>query len=379
MTDRTPQTGAHYVTLEAGDPAPQFSQRALRGEFNLANLGGAPIVLAFFMSSSGGVGKAVLEIVAGKRNIFETGPRFLAVTVDRADEARLKEASGLEVILDFDGKVCRRYGAIPANPPPGASQIQFHARLVILDRRQRVIANLLLKPDGSDAARITAEIEKLPALAAAEPALSPPILIVPRVFPAEFCRQMIERFEAGPHSETGIVSQSGETTSIVINRDFKRRRDYGIEDAATIEIIKAMLKRRLLPEIAKAFQFHATHVERHIICRYTAEEGGHFRAHRDNTSRGAAYRRFAATINLNEDFEGGTLSFPEFGPQSFKAPLGGAIVFSCSLLHEVAPMTAGSRYAYLPFFFDDAAARILEDGRASWAEGAPALSENTRL
>ena len=70
-----------------------------------------------------------------------------------------------------------------------------------------------------------------------------------------------------------------------------------------------MLRRRLVPEIAKAFQFQASHVERHIISRYTAEEEGHFRAHRDNNAVGTAYRRFAATINLNEDFEGGTLIF----------------------------------------------------------------------
>jgi hypothetical protein len=54
-------TGPAYVTLEAGDTAPHFSQTSLSGDFNLSNLGGGLTVLAIFMSSAGGVGQAVLE------------------------------------------------------------------------------------------------------------------------------------------------------------------------------------------------------------------------------------------------------------------------------------------------------------------------------
>lgn len=374
--------GAAYVTLEPGDPAPHFAQTALSGAFNLSNLGGGLTVIAIFMSSAGGVGKAVLEIARQHSMIFEKTARFLAVTVDRDDAMRLKDARmdfRIEVILDFDGKVARRYGAIPAEAPPPGTPIQFRPRFIVLDRRLRVISMLELRPDGGDANRIIPQIEALPGLA--EPDLVPPVLIAPRIFPADFCRDLIARFESGPHVETGIVSQTGERTSVTLNRDFKRRRDYRIQDPDVIQQLKAMLRRRLVPEIAKAFQFQASHVERHIISRYTAEERGHFRAHRDNNTLGTAYRRFAATINLNDAFEGGTLSFPEFGQQSFKAPAGGAVVFSCSLLHEVSVMTQGTRYAYLPFFFDEAAAKILEDNRASWTDGdlAPPAGDITRL
>jgi predicted 2-oxoglutarate/Fe(II)-dependent dioxygenase YbiX len=65
------------------------------------------------------------------------------------------------------------------------------------------------------------------------------------------------------------------------------------------------------------------------------------------------------TINLNREFEGGDLRFPEFGPRLYRAPLGGAIVFSCSLLHQVTQVTAGTRYATLPFLHDEAADRVL--------------------
>ena len=68
------------------------------------------------------------------------------------------------------------------------------------------------------------------------------------------------------------------------------------------------------------------------------------------------------TINLNaEDFSGGGLRFPEFGPTEYRAPTGGAVVFSCSLLHQAMPVTAGRRYAFLPFLYDEAAAKIREE------------------
>ena len=116
---------------------------------------------------------------------------------------------------------------------------------------------------------------------------------------------------------------------------------------------------RLVPEIHKAFQFRATRIERYLVACYDSTTGGHFRAHRDNTTRGTAHRRFAVSLNLNTgDYEGGLLTFPEFGRQRYAAPAGGAVVFSCSLLHEATPVTAGLRYAFLPFLYDDEAARI---------------------
>ena len=129
------------------------------------------------------------------------------------------------------------------------------------------------------------------------------------------------------------------------------------------------MRRHLLPEIAKAFQFQATRIERYIVACYDSKEGGFFRAHRDNTTRGTAHRRFAVSINLNDDFEGGEISFPEYGPRSFKPAPGAAVVFSCSLLHAVSTVTRGRRYAFLPFLYDDAAARIREANNAFLDEG----------
>ncbi|MGQ0675615.1 MAG: hypothetical protein ACT4N4_05950, partial [Rhodospirillales bacterium] len=61
--------------------------------------------------------------------------------------------------------------------------------------------------------------------------------------------------------------------------------------------------------------------------------------------------------------------FPEYGTRSYKPPVGGAVVFSCSLLHAVTRMTRGRRYAFLPFLYDDAAAKIREANNPHLGEG----------
>ncbi len=40
------------------------------------------------------------------------------------------------------------------------------------------------------------------------------------------------------------------------------------------------------------------------------------------------------------------------------------MVFSCSLLHSVSRVTRGRRYAFLPFLYDDAAAKIRAENNA---------------
>ena len=86
-----------------------------------------------------------------------------------------------------------------------------------------------------------------------------------------------------------------------------------------------------------------------------------FGQHRDDTGNLVAHRRFAVSVPLNDEFDGGGITFPEFGPRSFQAAAGSAIVFSCSLLHKVDPVTRGTRYVFLTFLFDEEAERLRAD------------------
>lgn len=105
---------------------------------------------------------------------------------------------------------------------------------------------------------------------------------------------------------------------------------------------------------------------------YNGSVAGFFAPHRDNTTKGTAHRRFACTINLNaDDYEGGYLRFPEFGSHTYRAPTGGAIVFSCSLLHEATPVTRNTRYAFLPFLYDEAAAKLRQANLKFFAGNKP--------
>jgi predicted 2-oxoglutarate/Fe(II)-dependent dioxygenase YbiX len=150
---------------------------------------------------------------------------------------------------------------------------------------------------------------------------------------------------------------NGKTVEVQ-DRRHKSRSDYVITDMGLQQQIQIVFLRRVVPEIRKAYQFAATRMERYLVGCYDAENGGHFGAHRDNTTKGTAHRRFAVSVNLNDDFDGGEVSFPEYGRGGFKAPAGGAVVFSCSLLHAVSPIRRGKRYAFLPFLHDEAAARV---------------------
>jgi predicted 2-oxoglutarate/Fe(II)-dependent dioxygenase YbiX len=193
--------------------------------------------------------------------------------------------------------------------------------------------------------------------------------MLPNVFEPEFCQKLIAIHQAHGGDEIGVARDVGGKTVGVTDDSFKRRRDYYIENKDVILETQTRLVRRLSPEIAKVHHFQVTRMERYIIGCYSAEDGGHFESHRDNTMLGTAHRRFAVTINLNDDYEGGELSFPEYGSRSFKPPIGCAVVFSCSLLHAVSAMIRGRRYAFLPFLYDEAAAKIREQNSRYLAEG----------
>ena len=156
------------------------------------------------------------------------------------------------------------------------------------------------------------------------------------------------------------MREVGGRTVLVKDHVHKRRRDYAIEDQAVVAETQKLVARRIVPMIHRAHQFQVTRMERYIVGCYDAADQAHFRAHRDNTTKGTAHRRFAVSINLNEDFEGGEVGFPEYSPRGYKMPVGGAVVFSCSLLHAVSPIRRGRRYAFLPFLYDEQAARLRE-------------------
>lgn len=310
--------------------------------FAFSSMGGRYVVLGF---PKGGEAQAAMEAAILRHGAILDDERICAFLVlhDRADYVARRNSRGLRWFLDEHCEIARLYGA-------------EQPLWVVMDPMQRIL--MLAGLEQTD--QLFARLGRLP-----HPDLHAglevfaPVLTTPRVLEPDLCRRLIAYYDAAGGKPSGTMQQVGGRTVGVLS-DFKSRRDASIEDESIRRDLNVRIGRRLLPEIARAFQFEATRIERYIVARYAADEGGYFRPHRDNTTSGTAHRKFAVSINLNDDFDGGELRFPEFGRRTFRPPLGGAVVFSCSLLHEATPVTRGVRYATLPFLYDEAGQRVRE-------------------
>lgn len=335
--------------LFQGDPAPWFEARCTGHPlFRLDAAAGRYVVLCFLGSAGSEAAiQAVRIAITQHRSLFDDQKvQLFFVSTDPDDErlGRLRQSlPGVRHIWDFDRKVSRLYG-VSGGSPESVSRCWF-----VLDPMLRILTIAPLRATPAVMA-LVADLPHLSAHAGVE--LTAPVLILPRILEPAFCKHLIGLYQSGGGTETGVMVEMDGQTVMVHDPLFKRRRDHQIQDEDTRTAIRGLLWRRLVPEMRKAFQFDATHIERYIIACYDAAEGGHFVPHRDNTTPGTAHRRFAVTVNLNQDYEGGDLRFPEFGGRLYRAPVGGAVVFSCSLLHEVTPVIKGKRFALLPFLYD---------------------------
>lgn len=345
-------------TFSPGDPVPWFvAPTAERRDFHFNIAGGRYVVLTFLGSTEDGRLRAMAaEMVACERAYNDVRASLFIVTCDPADvkEGRLSERTpGARLFLDYRRQLSMLYGACDKTGV-------YRPFSLVLDRTLRVLAVLTVGAPERHAAEVLAVIDAQPASddrSMAGPGA--PVLAVPNVFETEFCRELIALYEKGGGEDSGFMRTdpaTGKTVS-TIDHGFKRRSDCPIRDMALQETINAKIARRLVPEVRKVFQFSATRIERHLVACYDSRTGGYFRAHRDDTTRGTAHRRFAVTINLNaEEYEGGDLRFPEYDTRLYRATTGGAIVFSCTVLHEVWPITRGRRFCFLPFLYDEIAA-----------------------
>jgi predicted 2-oxoglutarate/Fe(II)-dependent dioxygenase YbiX len=265
------------------------------------------------------------------------------ITLDRA----ARDDPDLPMLADPAGKIRASLRAMSGRS--GAQPLAF-----LLDRNQRVIA---IEGGARLAhwalARWREEPAPAPARQFGEVA---PVLIVPGVLARAECRALIERW-SHDHAEGTVTSLvKGEQVERLYDA-VKKRRDHRIVEPAVEKSLLGLIGRRIAPELDKAFHYRRFRFDRPNVVCYDSERGDHFRRHRDNQTPATADRRFALTINLNsEEYEGGELLFPEYGDGRYKPPTGGAILFSCSLLHEALPVTRGQRFALLSFLRDTAPA-----------------------
>lgn len=343
------------MPLPVGQNAPWFVTRTpSTPDFPFDTASGRYVLMLFLPLEPEARGAAVRALAANQRLFDEVNACALVVYRDPALEAGLRDVRGLRWMIDPRGAITDRYGPEP--------------HWLLLDPTLRVLASEPI--DAPEA--MFARIRSLPPPAAhAGVPLHAPALIVPNVFEPELCAHLIALHQADGGAFTGVMRDAGERTVLVMD-ELKKRRDIWIDDPDLQAAIRERLERRLFPMIKRGLGFAVTRIERYLVSCYDAADGAVFHPHRDNTTHGTAHRKFACSLNLNDGFEGGDLRFNEFGPATYRPPPGGAVVFSCGLTHEATAVRSGRRYAFLPFFFDEAGAETLAayTARAGGAEAA---------
>jgi hypothetical protein len=341
------------MPLATGDPAPWFkAPTASSPEFLFDTAAGRYVLMAFLPEDPDAVGRA-LKALAARQALFDEA-RVAALVVFHSAEAPagLRDVRGIRWLLDPDGAVAARFDA-------------GQPHWLLLDPTLRALGWAPL----DEAEAMLDRVARLgpPAEHAGAPQ-GAPALLVPRVFEPELCRVLIGLHEASGGRFTGVMRDSGDRTVHVMD-ELKKRRDILVRDPDLLATLRDRLERRLFPMIERALGSAVTRIERHLVSCYDADDGGVFHPHRDNTTFGTAHRKFACSINLNDGFEGGDLRFPEFGLATYRAPVGGAVVFACGMMHEATRVTSGRRYAFLPFLYDEAGAAVLAAYRARTGQG----------
>ncbi|MCE2563165.1 2OG-Fe(II) oxygenase [Komagataeibacter sp. FNDCF1] len=331
----------HHVM--AGDPAPGFIQHCTThwGRYSFDMAAGRYNILLFVPGLHTPSAKQALASFRRYGAQGRDGHMQLFVVVadpaDRIAHSPADRVPGALFVWDADRLVHGLYGVAPDT-----------CLWVVVDPMMRICLVREDTPDG--AGQIYEWTDRQPRHQDGPV----PALLLPDILERAFCDSLIAYYRVRTPQRSAILTQgrAGQAVSIT-DQAFKRRHDCVLNDPYLVQQLQARIIRRVVPQIAKVFQCKVTRMNRMIVSCYDGRENGCFGPHRDNTVAESAHRLFAISINLNDEYEGGELVFPEFSARGFRPPAGGAMVFSCGLLHAVRPVTHGCRYACLPFAFND--------------------------
>ena len=333
--------------LSRGERAPDFILPSLDGTPTrfYAKAGGTPTVLLFSDANQIDTILCLSEELKNRPSIKMSILAILENNLPSAQSVTAKNKIDFPVFLDTQGTIKTAYRLVDDE-----KNIIF-----LLDANLRVLTSILLEDIQLAVKRlISIYTESWSHVEPLEIKTQAPVLLLPNVLDPELCLHLIDVWETEGNVETGVeLSQENRRQEVIIS-DSKSRRDHIVTDKKLLRLLSSSIGRRVMPELQRAFAFQATRFEGFKIVCYDAATSGFFSAHRDNLSPSTAHRRFALSLNLNQDYEGGYLRFPEFGPNLYQPEVGEAIVFSCSHLHEVTEMKNGRRFALLSFLFSEA-------------------------
>ncbi len=244
----------------------------------------------------------------------------------RTNAARVKDSvPGLRYFLGFDAAVSYAARAVPRDVKGQLDYAGVRKFWLVLDPTLRVLANIPFAADGSESAELFRILDGLPdpARAAGIEVQAPVLLPAERVRARRSAAGWSRLYETQGGGESGFMRESRRQDRRWCGpRATSAARDCTIDDEALHRAdAGAASSAASFPEISKAHQFNVTRMERYIVACYERRRTAAISApHRDNTTKGTAHRRFAVSINLNDEFDGGEVSFPEYGRAAFKPP-----------------------------------------------------------
>lgn len=335
----------HRRRLAKGDHSPVFACPDSTGKtFNFySGVTGKPVVLVFAgqdgLAPLTGRGMDPGAVDAARAQVFTLVPGDAAA----AEAARCEAEWTHRTLADPGSEITDTFAELSGVAPPA---------VYVLDTNQRVVDVAAVDElHGNAAAWINdkvaeATFEDPPTLVRR----AAPVLMVPRALDPEDCDWLIDLWRKGPREDGKVALGADAGGGAGLLPTTKRREDMIIRDREDEHRLAYRLLSRLVPEISKILHFDGWDLEHFRIGCYKAEKAGFFNVHRDDGGPSVRHRKFAVTVNLNTgEYEGGDLRFPEYGPELYRPPKGGAILFSCSMLHEVVPVTSGHRFALLTF------------------------------
>lgn len=344
------------MRLSTGDPFPRLQGQTPTKFLRMDYMAGRYIVLAFLPASAPPTEiREVMAQLADHEALFDDSHCcfFGVLGHEQLIASARNSPPGIRWFLDPDGDLFLESGM--SSDGEGGEGGWF-----VLDPTLRIMKTAPL----SQTVEVLRWVSGLPGVDDyAGTRMHAPVLIVPRVFEPELCVEIVAYYRQGRTIAGGLIDQAdGVVSEPFVDKDYRSARQLSIMDGDLKARMEDRVRRRLAPEMLRALRYRVGEIKAYLAAAYDAAEAGRFRPHRDNMPP-LQQRQFTFVINLNEDYEGGELRFPEYGTRTYRAPAGGAIVFASSMLHEVTLLTRGRRYVMISFFIDSQATESrFEDG-----------------